>query len=114
MTCNSDLDEYAQGTTFVLTVAFFDPDSNPAEPSSATYNVDDAFTEASIIPVTSITPLGATVEITLDSTATVIIDPKNDFEEHVVTIVGRYGTGSDKVTREYRFRVRRLAFLPEE
>lgn len=99
-----------EGTTSFLTVTFLNKNGVAETPSSASYSIKTEDGVA-IRAETAIGGLAGTVELTLTSVDNRIVNSLKQNEIHVVTIVGVYGSSSDKVTSEYRYQVNNLMGL---
>jgi len=100
-----------EASTAYLTVSFYDKDGELADPSSISYRIDCLTNGQEVKDDTAVVPAAATVEITISSTDTAIINAANEVEEKEVSIIGS-GGGIVQVQEKCQFTVRNLRFKP--
>lgn len=104
--------EQNERTSMSLTVSFFNEDSDPVTPDSATYRIDSfqGTRGTAVLPATAIGSLSTSVELQITSDQNQIIRQRNEFEIKEVTVEFDYtsGTGPKHGTNRYRYRVLNL------
>jgi len=93
-------------TTAYLTYTLLDKNNAPAAPVSATYQIDNADTGASIRVSTALGAV-ASAEITLDKNDNTMQDQSTDYERHEVTINAVY-SALDELHSSFIYKVRNL------
>lgn len=101
------LDVVNERSSRTVTVSFFDDDNDPVTPTAATYRIDDPASDTAILPATSISPLGESVDIKITSHQNRIIKPRNAYEKRVVTVEFDYGVDGHG-TNQYEYRLKNL------
>lgn len=101
-----------EGSSFTLKVDFLDKTGAPATPSSITYRVDDVtgLSESAVgvrVRADTSVATASSVEITLDSVDTAVLDASKTFETRRVTVKASYGA-SDTLNDQFFFYVRNL------
>jgi len=104
---NECLFEVSERTAFPLQVSFFDEDSEPVTPTSATYRIDDEASKTAIVPVTSFPTLDDTVDLWITSDQNFIVKPRSKFEIRTVTVQYVYESdnGPTPATAQYKYKV---------
>ncbi len=97
-----------EGSSSTLTITFRDKDGVEFAPSSATYQVNDEKIQAVMLPETAL-PAGSSVEVEMTPAINTIVNDCNPTETRVVTIRATYG--SEKLTEEYKYKVKNLRFI---
>lgn len=99
-------DEYNEGSSFIVSVAFKDKDGAAALPTTVTYEIYDSHTGTILKSSTAVSPL-TTVTITVTSDLNKLVKEHRDRELHILLVKTNYGTGDD-FNDEYRFYVKNL------
>lgn len=100
------MDRINEQTSAYYTVSFYDKDGALEAPTSVTYSVHDQTDGTVIRTATALTP-DSVILVHLDSTDTAMQDETRDYEIHVLTVIGSYGS-NDKVTVAIPFQVDNL------
>ena len=90
-------------TEYQVTATFKAADGSDAIPSSASYRLIDAGTDAEIIPVTPITVTGPTATITIPAASNTCLTPGSRVEYKQLII-----TATDLAQVEHLYRVERV------
>ncbi len=98
-------------TTARIRITFLDFDGAAAQPTSATYRVDDVSSGTAVVASTPLSPSSGVATVTLPASANAILSDRNAFERRRMTVVAQYGA-DDQVTAEYDFRVANLRNVP--
>ena len=104
------LDEFNERTTVIVTVNFVDENGDPTTPASATYRVDDEASRTSIVPVTAIGSLAASVDVKITSDQNYIVRPRKPFEIRTLTAEWDYTgvLGAMHGTGKYQYKLMNL------
>ena len=102
------MDIVNENTTYRVVAEFISEQGAPVIPTAGTYRLDDVISDTVLKDATAFTPSGSQHVFTIDYGDNRIIDPDNDLEERVLTVVAQYGTGK-QCTGEYRYKIRNLS-----
>lgn len=107
---NECLTEVNERTAFPIAVSFFDENSDPVTPTSATYRIDDEASKIAILPVTSFPSLSTTVDLWITSDQNFIVKPRSKSEIRTVTVQYTYESenGPTPATAQYRYKLMNL------
>ncbi len=97
------IDTIPELTKYVVTATFKDENGDAATPSSASYRLIDAGTDAEIIPVTTITITGPTATIIIPAASNTCLTPGSRVEYKQLVI-----TATDLTQVEHLYRVERV------
>jgi hypothetical protein len=97
-------------TEFPLAVAFFDENSEPVVPTSATYRIDDEASKTAIVPVTNFPSLSTLVDLWITSDQNFIVKSRSKSEIRTVTVQYIYESenGPTPATAQYKYKVLNL------
>ena len=95
-------------TTSYLTVTFLDKNGTPAAPASATWEAIDVESGTVLKTATAITPIAASVEITIEPSVNVMVNEAKHQELRRIIVKALYGA-SDKVNDQYDYLVKNLS-----
>ena len=95
-------------TTSYITVTFLDKDGAAAAPASATWEAIDVDTGTVMKTSTAITPIAASVEITIPPAVNVIVDESKRLEMRRIIVKASYGA-SDKVNDQYDYLIKNVS-----
>ena len=104
---NECLDIHNERSTVIVPVTFTDDAGVAATPDAATYRVDDEANRTNLVPVTAISPLASSVDITITSDQNYIIRSRAKEEIRTVTVEWDYGSGNHG-TAQYRYKLLNL------
>jgi hypothetical protein len=96
-----------ESTTAYLTVSFYDKNGALAVPESASYTIT-CITTGTTVKTTTAMSAASSVELTLSTTDNALINRNNDLEERAVNVTALYSSGTEKVTDQYRYNVKKL------
>ena len=99
-------------TTSRIQITFVDFDGDPAQPTAATWRLDDLTSGESVVAETALTPTDGVAVLTIPPSAAAILTATNRTETRRLTVVAEYGSSDDQVTEEMDFEVRNLRFVP--
>ena len=97
-----------QGSQHTLNVAFFDEDGLAIIPQTATYEVWCMTNEIQIRAATAISPLTASVDITLAASDNTLQDPQENEREKRRVIVRSTNSNGDPYVDAYDYQIKRL------
>lgn len=94
-------------TAFPLRVEFFDENSDPVSPTSATYRIDDEASKTSILPSTPFPSLATAVDLWITSDQNFIVRSRSKWEIRTVTVSYTYESenGPTPATAQYKYKV---------
>ena len=107
-TCATTRTVVNERSTFVLRVAFFDEDDQPAVPDAVTYRIDDPIVGTAILAPTAVSlgsPAGTTVDLQITSDDNASLDGRQ-YQRRLVTLEWDWEAGHG--TSEYEYFVKNL------
>ena len=93
-------------STAYLTVSFYDKDGVLAAPTAVTYSVWD-LTNGQEVRASTVIAAASSIEITLTTEDTAIINDENPFERRLVIVEATYGV-NDAARSQYEFQIYNL------
>lgn len=97
-------------SSFSLTISFYDTSGSLAQPTSASYSVNDLTTGSTLLAQTALSPTGGVATVIIDQNANKMISPAQALETHVITVWAIYGA-NDQITEQYLYQVKNLDFV---
>ena len=109
------MDIVLEGSTYPLTLSFFDGNNAAVTPTAARYRIDNVggnqITGNNANAWVAFAPSNSTYDLIISANENQMANANNAREERAVTVEFTYGANSFKQTGEYRFTLQNLLYL---
>lgn len=109
------MDIVFEGSTYPITLSFYDGNNNAVTPSAARYRIDNvggnAVSGNNANAWVAFTPSANTHDLVISANENAMANANNAREQRTVTVEFTYGANSYKQTGEYQYTLQNLSYL---